>query len=78
MRSLIPTQYCSVAQSEREEVVVACSTYGGEERSDVYRVMAGKLEGKRTLGKIKRNLEDNIKIDLQDVRCGGIDWIDLT
>jgi hypothetical protein len=39
--------------------------------------LVGKLEGKRLLGKLKRKWEDNIKMDLQDVGCGGMDWIEL-
>jgi len=37
----------------------------------------GKPEGKRPLGKTRRRWEDNIKMDLQELGCGGIDWIDL-
>jgi len=38
----------------------------------------GKLEGKRPLGRSKVRLEDIIKMDLQEVGCGGKDWIELT
>jgi len=37
----------------------------------------GKPEGKRPPGTPRRRWEDNIKIDLQEVACGGMDWIDL-
>ena len=37
----------------------------------------GKPEGKRLLGRPRRSWEDNIKMDLQEVGCGGMDWIDL-
>jgi len=37
----------------------------------------GKPEGKRPLGIPKRRREDTIKIDFQEVGCGGIDWIEL-
>ena len=37
----------------------------------------GKSEGKRPLARNRRRLEDNIKIDLQDVGCGSTDWIEL-
>ena len=47
------------------------------ERWDVYRVLVGKPEGKSPLGRTRRRWEDNIKMDLQEVRCGGMDWIDL-
>jgi len=47
------------------------------ERRDVYRVLVEKPEGKRPLGRPRRRCEDNIKIDLQEVGCGGMDWIDL-
>ena len=43
----------------------------------VYRVLVGKPEGKRPLGKPKLRWEDNIKMDLQEVGCGGMDRIDL-
>jgi len=44
----------------------------------VYRVLVGKPEGKRPLGRPKRRWEDNIKLNLQVVVCGGIDWITQT
>jgi hypothetical protein len=47
------------------------------ERRDVYRVSMGKPEGKRPLGRPRRRWEDNIKMDLQEVGYGGIDWIEL-
>jgi len=47
------------------------------ERSGVYRVLVGKPEGKRPLGRPRRRWEDNIKMDLQKVGCGAVDWIDL-
>jgi len=37
----------------------------------------GKPEGKRPLGRPRHRWEDNIKMDLQEVRLGGMDWIDL-
>ena len=49
----------------------------GEERG-AYRVLVGKLEGKRPLGRTKRRWVDNIRIDLQEVGCGYVDWIGLT
>jgi hypothetical protein len=47
------------------------------ERKGVYRVLVGKPEGKRPLGRLRRRWEDNIKMDLQDVGCGVINWIKL-
>jgi len=47
------------------------------ERRCVYRVLEGKPEGKRPLGRPRRRWEDNIKMDLQEVRCGIMDWIEL-
>jgi len=41
------------------------------EKRGVYRVLVGKLEGKRPLGRPRHQLEDNIKMDLQEVVCGG-------
>ena len=48
------------------------------ERRDVYRVLVGKSEGKKPLGRTRRRWDDNIKMDLQEVVCGGIDWIEVT
>ena len=44
----------------------------------VYWVLVGKPEGKRPLGRPRRIKEDNIKMDLQDVGCGCMDWIELS
>jgi len=46
----------------------------GEERR-VYRVLVGKPEGRRSLGRPTRRWVDNITIDLQEVGCGYKDWI---
>jgi hypothetical protein len=42
----------------------------------VYRDLVGKPEGERPLGRRRRRWEDNNKMDLQEVRCGGMDWIE--
>ena len=47
------------------------------ERRGVSTVLMGKPEGKRPLGKVRRRWEDNIKMDFQEVGCGGMDWIEL-
>jgi hypothetical protein len=47
------------------------------ERRGVYRDFVRKHEGKRPLRIPRRRWEDNIKMILQDVRCGGLDWIEL-
>ena len=47
------------------------------ERRGVYRVLVGKPEGKRPLGRPRRKWEGNIKMDLQEVGLEGMDWIDL-
>ena len=48
----------------------------GEERG-VYRVLVGKPEGKRPLGRPRRRWVDNIRIDLREMGCGYMDWIGL-
>jgi len=48
----------------------------GEERG-VYRVLVGKPEGRRPLGRLRRRWVDNIMMDLQKVGCGYMDWIGL-
>jgi hypothetical protein len=52
-----------------------CGTHGGGR--DVYRVLVGRLEGKRTLGRPKRRWEDNIKMDLRGIGIDGANWIRL-
>jgi hypothetical protein len=47
------------------------------ERRGVYKVLVRKPEGKRPLGRPKRRWEGNIKMDLQEVGYGGMDWIEL-
>jgi len=46
-------------------------------RGETYRVLMGKPEEKRPLRRPRQRWEDNIKIDLQEVGCGGMDWIEL-
>ena len=43
----------------------------------MYRVLVGKSEPKRPLGRPRRRWEDNIKMDLQEVGCGVMAWIEL-
>jgi hypothetical protein len=47
------------------------------ERRGAYRAVVGKPEGRRPLGRPRRRWEDNIKMDLREVGCGGADLIDL-
>jgi len=52
--------------------------YGAmSEETVVYRVLVGKLEGKRPLGRPWRRWVDNIRVELQEVECGYMDWIGL-
>jgi hypothetical protein len=48
----------------------------GEERK-VYKVLQGKPEGKRPLGKPRRRWEDGIRMDVREIGLGGVDWIGL-
>jgi len=52
-----------------------CGTYG--EIRGIYRVLVGKLEGKRPLGRFRRRWEGKFKMDLQEVGCDVMDWIDV-
>ena len=47
------------------------------ERRSVYRVLVGKPEGKKPLGRPTHKREDNIKMELQEIGFGGMDWIEL-
>jgi len=47
------------------------------DRGSAHRVMVGRPEGKRPHGRPTRRWEENIKMELQDVELGGVDWIEL-
>jgi hypothetical protein len=47
------------------------------ERRGIYRGLVGEPEGKRPLGRPRQRWEDNIETDLQELQCGGMDWINL-
>jgi hypothetical protein len=53
-----------------------CST--NRENIDAYRILMGKPEGKRPLGRPRRRWVDNIKMDLREIEWDGLDWIGLT
>ena len=53
----------------------ACSAYG--ERRSVYRILVGKPEGRRPLGRPRCRWEVNIKMDLQKVSCWSMGWVEL-
>jgi hypothetical protein len=60
---------------DKNELAGACSTYG--EGRGVNRVLVGKHERKRPLGRPRRRWDYSIKADIQEVGCGGMDWIEL-
>jgi hypothetical protein len=47
------------------------------EKRNAYRILVGKSEGKRRLGRTRRGWVDNIKIDLREIGWVGVDWIDV-
>jgi hypothetical protein len=53
----------------------ACSTHG--DNSNAYRILVGKPERKRPIGRPRCRWEDNIKTNLRVIGWGGMDWIDL-
>jgi hypothetical protein len=73
--SVLLTQYCADDKIEKYEMGGACSVDGMER--GVYTVLVGKPEGKRPLGRPRRRWENNIRMDVQEVRCGGMDWTGL-
>jgi hypothetical protein len=67
--------YSSLTVIKKNETGWVCSRY--EERRGAYRVVVGKHDRKRPLGRPRRWWENNIKIDLQKMGCGSMDWMDL-
>ena len=75
---IIIIMYCSsntvrVTKTRRVRYVEHLARMG--DRRGVYWVLVGKPEGKRPLGGPRHIWEDNIKLDLQELGCGGMDWI---
>jgi hypothetical protein len=64
----------TIDEIEKNEMGGACSAYG--EGIGVYWVLVGNPEEKRSLGRQGCRWEDNIKADIQEVECGGMDWIE--
>jgi hypothetical protein len=48
-----------------------------EEKRNAYRILVGKPDGKKPLGRPRGMWEDNIKMDIREIGWGGMDWIDL-
>ena len=69
------TQFYAGDKMEKNEMGWACGAYGWG--GGVYRVLVGKPEGRRPLGRPRRRWVDNIRTDLQEVGCGYMDWIGL-
>jgi hypothetical protein len=63
---------CSVKEDEMGK---ACSMNG--DNRNAYRILVGKPEGRRPLGRPRRRKVHNIKIDLREIEWDGVDWVDL-
>jgi hypothetical protein len=64
-----------IRQVKANEVGRACGTHGRGEKA--YKVLVGKPEGKRPLGRPRRRWEDGIRMDLREIGLGGVNWIRL-
>jgi hypothetical protein len=53
----------------------ACSAYGGGEK--LYKVLVEKPERRRLMGRSRHRWENNIRMDLREVGCGCVDWMEL-
>jgi hypothetical protein len=75
MRLELNAFYNSSYYVEENVMGRACRTNG--EKLDAYRLLVGKAERKRPLGRPKRRWVNNIKTDLKEIEWDGIDWIDM-
>jgi hypothetical protein len=62
-------------QVKEDNIGGACSTNGA--KRNAYRILVRKPEGKRPLGRFRRGWDDNINMELRDIGCGSMAWIDL-
>jgi hypothetical protein len=62
-------------QDKEDEMDRACSTNG--EKRNTFRILVGKPEGKRPVGRPRCRWVGNIKIDLREIGWDGMDWVDL-
>ena len=74
--------YCSLSTCNARVIKPRRMRWAGHvaclwERRGLYRMLVGKPEGKKPLERPRRRWEDNIKMDLQQVGCGVVDWIEL-
>jgi hypothetical protein len=60
-------------QVKEDEMGRACSTHG--EKRNAYRILVGKPEGKRPLGRLRPKWVDNSKMDFREIRWDDMDWI---
>jgi len=60
---------------KKNEMGEACGIHGVGR--GMYRVLVGKPGGKRPMGRPRRRWEDNVKMDLEEVGCGGMEWINV-
>jgi hypothetical protein len=67
--------YLAIYTSRRMRWVGYVARMG--EKLDAYRLLLGKQEGKRPLGRPRRRWVDNIKMDLREIGWDGVDWIDM-
>ena len=75
VRSVLLTQYFAGDKIENNEIAGHVARM--EEGKGVHKVLVGKPEGNRPLGRPRRRWEDNIKMDLQEVGMGCGDWMEL-
>ena len=72
---MLPTRHFAGGKIEQNEMGGACGVYG--EGRTVHRVLVGKPEGKRPLGRPRSRWDDNIRMHLQEVGGGCGDWMEL-
>jgi hypothetical protein len=75
LEAIICTRWVLMLGVKKDKIGRECRTNGAKRNE--YRILVGKPEGKRPLGRKRRRWVDNIKINLREIGWDGMDWVDV-